>query len=259
VPKTMTARLKPDPAPADGATEVEVLIDLKDEAGQPLDGASLTLTADQGTVGPASEEGNGRYRATFVPSAESNGKATIHVRDTTGAFESPIDVSLRERPSVELGVTVGLAHSLGDQLGPRAAISLWRSFLVGRATFGGGLSVGYGSANQSVTSGTQTSLSEAHFVPVCLRLGYEAVWTPRFSLVLGVEGTVTFARLSTGLTKTTSNAWGAGGGGFIAAGVRLGPGRLMLEVGYDYVPVKTSLFNLQAGGLAVGIGYRFLL
>ena len=260
-PAALVARATPDPAPLDGSSPVELLLEVKDAAGAPLAGAALTLSAPRGVVTQPSEEGGGRYRATWVPPSDASASESLVVRDSSGAFEQPITVRLRERPRFELGARGGFAHSLGDQLGPRAGVEVWRPLPLGRVTLGVGVTVGWGWASQAVLdgAGAVASTSTAHFWPVALRLGWEAVWTPRFSLVVGAGGVAALARMSTSLTGTEATGFGGGPQGFVAAGLRLGPGRAVLEVGYSWVPVQSPSFQLQAGGLAVELGYRFLL
>lgn len=261
MPASIAATVRPDPAPADGKSEVEVLLEVRDAAGAPLTGATLELLGEKGALGPLSEQGNGRYRAVWVPAEGAEGAVQLKVRDTTSAFEQPVTVRLRERNRFELGLRGGFSHSLGDQLGPRAGLELWRPFGVGSQTFGVGLGLSWLYAAQRVAdgSGATASQSQAHLFPLALRLGYEALSTGRVNLLLGLGGVLAYARMSTSLTGVVSDAFGGGGQAFVAAGLRLGPGRLFLEVSYGYVPVRSASFTAQAGGLSADLGYRFLL
>jgi ABC-type nitrate/sulfonate/bicarbonate transport system substrate-binding protein len=74
----------PNPPTSNGQTELQ--IDVKDSAGNPLDGVEVTVLADMmghsmGLMqGQASEQGNGRY-ATFVPfNMAGDWKVTVEVR-----------------------------------------------------------------------------------------------------------------------------------------------------------------------------------
>jgi hypothetical protein len=64
--------LSTNPDPVSSAAETELIIDVKDASGQPLTGATVTVTADMAAhsmgalQGPATDQGNGRY-ATRVP------------------------------------------------------------------------------------------------------------------------------------------------------------------------------------------------
>ncbi len=69
-PPQVTLATNPDPASS--ASETELIIDVKDAAGQPLNGAGVIVTVDMADhsmgamQGPATDQGNGRY-ATRVP------------------------------------------------------------------------------------------------------------------------------------------------------------------------------------------------
>jgi hypothetical protein len=261
VPASISATLRPDPAPADGKSEVEVLLEVKDASGAPLSGAMLQVSAEKGRVGPVTDEGQGRYRAAWVPSEGAEGAVKLEVKDSGGNFAQPVVARLREKNRFELGLRGGFVHSLGDQLGPRAGVELWRPFSISSATLGIGLSASWLYAAQEIrdAAGTVVSRSEAHLFPLALRLGYEAVYAGRFNLLLGVGGVLAYARMTTQLTGVVSDAVGGGAQGFVAAGLRLGPGRAFFEVSYGYVPVRSASFTAQAGGLAFDLGYRFLL
>jgi hypothetical protein len=49
---------------------------------------------------------------------------------------------------------------------------------------------------------------------------------------------------------------GFGGLGFFAAGWALGPGQLFGELSYGVARVSSPEFELDAGGLALDLGYR---
>lgn len=261
VPAALTARLLPDPAPADGRTEVEVLLDVRDGAGAPLSGAVLEVTAAKGRVGPLVEQRAGRYRGTWTPPAGLSGDFALEVRDATGAFVRPVPVRLRPPPSFELGLRGGVLHTLGDQVSPRGAIDAWHDLLLGSLTFGVGLSVGYLRASQDVVdgAGAVVSTSVAHVLPLTARFGLELVSTGRFSLGASVGGVFAIGLFSTSLTQEQSTGFGGGGLGALTASLRLGPGRLFLEAGYGFAPVRTSAFSVQASGLFFDLGYRFSL
>ena len=83
-PPQITLTSNPDPAAASG--ETELVVDVKDTAGKPLNGVKVLVTADMaahsmgGMQGEATDQGNGRY-ATKVPFGMAGGwKITIEVR-----------------------------------------------------------------------------------------------------------------------------------------------------------------------------------
>ena len=83
-PPQVTVTTNPDPAAAAG--ETEMLVDVKDSAGKPLNGVKVLVTADMAAhsmgamQGEATDQGNGRY-ATKIPfGMAGDWKVTIEVR-----------------------------------------------------------------------------------------------------------------------------------------------------------------------------------
>lgn len=263
LPKALSARLAPDPVPADGRTRALLRLDVRDDAGLPLKGASLILVASHGTLGKLEEVGDGRYQATYVGPAEPpEGDTIVRVVDSTGAFEKTVPVPLRSNPHRLLfGVRGGVTHDLGDLLGARVGPDLWLPVRIGSSYFGVGLSATWGTADQPVKTPdeTRTSVSHADFFPIALRLGYEIHAGRRLSLSVGGGGVATFARFRTALLPGKEwNQWGFGGFGFGSAGLALGPGQAFVDLIYSFAPVATpdKLFNLQSGGASAEAGYR---
>lgn len=82
--------LSTNPSPPTSNGQTEVIIDVRDAAGQPLTGATVTILADMtghsmGVMqGEAVEQGEGRY-ATFAPfSMGGEWKVTVEVRNEDG-------------------------------------------------------------------------------------------------------------------------------------------------------------------------------
>lgn len=246
------------PSGADASGPVELVLLAKDAAGQPLSGAALELHGPAG-LGPVTETGPGRYQSQWTPASGLTGEVPITVRDQSGKFEKTSTVTLREPSGFELGVRGGFVHSLGDQFSPRGSLELWRDFRVGPVRLGLGLTAGYSYASQTVTVGSETSQSTAHVLPVTLRLGIGLVDAGRFSLTVGGAAVGACAFFSTSLTGEQASGFGAGGQGFLAAALAVGPGKLFLEAGYGFAPVRTAAFSVQASGLFVELGYRFVL
>jgi nitrogen fixation protein FixH len=80
----VTLTTNPDPATAAG--ETELVIEVKDSAGKPLNGVKVLVTADMAAhsmgamQGEATDQGNGRY-ATKVPfGMGGDWKITVEVR-----------------------------------------------------------------------------------------------------------------------------------------------------------------------------------
>ncbi len=125
-PSEVTAHISPDPVPADGRTEAEIRFDVRDAAGLPLSGAKLLVVASHGTLGPLTEEGEGRYVAQLqAPKDVPDGKALIRVVDATGTFEQKLELPMREDPRRFLiGVRGGVTYDLMGSRRPAGRVDL---------------------------------------------------------------------------------------------------------------------------------------
>ncbi|HYS81044.1 MAG TPA: hypothetical protein VEM76_10050 [Anaeromyxobacteraceae bacterium] len=159
--------------------------------------------------------------------------------------------------SVYLGVRTGYTHSLGELAGGRFGIDSWIPVQLGPARMGVGFSASYGQAAQAVADGAGTlqSRSEARFVPVTARVGYE-LWTGRvLSATAGFGVTAAIARFTNTLGPSGTGT-GLGALGFGSFGWALGPGQLFAEASLGRAPVTATGFRLEAGGLSLDVGYR---
>ncbi|QSQ18855.1 hypothetical protein JY651_26215 [Pyxidicoccus parkwayensis] len=259
-PRDLRASLTPALLPADGATRARVLLDVRDAAGLPLSGARLVLLANHGAVSAATALEDGRYEATYLaPEGLPDGPVELQVTDASGQWSQRVPVSLRATPHALLvGVRAGFVHSLAAQAGPRLGLDMWTPFKLGGLQLGAGLTALAARVQQSVTdaSGTLRSESEALYFPMSLRLGWELYAGRRTSVVLGAGATATWARFETSLTGTRASQLGAGGLGFLALGLALGPGQAFAEASFAFAPVRTEGFRLDAGGPGLEVGYR---
>jgi hypothetical protein len=259
-PSEVTARVVPDPIPADGRTDAVVRFDVRDAAGLPLTGAKLLAVASHGTLGPLEDEGDGRYVAHLqAPDGVPDGPALIRVVDSTGTFEQKVELPMRENPGRFLiGLRGGFTHSLQDLLGPRVGLDLSLALHAGPVMLWLSALAQGGLAQQTVTdpTGTLSSKSQLWFVPLQLRLAAELWAGRRLSVLLGAGGGATWARYATTLTGLTSVAWGPSAGGFVGLNLAAGPGHFFLELGYTWAPVSGDAFRVETGGIGVAVGYR---
>ncbi len=260
-PRSVSSRVAPSPVVADGKTKALLSLDVRDEAGLPLNGAHLILVADTGVLGKLTEVGDGRYQAEYQAPASmaAGGDASVRIVSSSGGFETTVNIPLREGPSFLVGARVGLTHSLGDLVTPRVGVDAWVPFRVGGSFLGLGLSATVGTASQSVAGagGQFPSESRATFVPVAVRLGYEGYASRRLSVHFGLGGLATWAQVRNSSNRTQLNALAGGGLGFVSGAVTAGPGQFFGELSYAYAPVDNPDFRLNAGGVAVEAGYRF--
>jgi hypothetical protein len=181
------------------------------------------------------------------------------VTDTGGNFEQRFPLPLRENPRrLLLGARVGYGTALDDLSGPRAGVDLWAPLPLGRVWLGVGLSATVSRARRTFTDPVTglVSESEVTYAPAVLRVGWELLATRRLSLVLGAGGTAAYASSRSSLVTSASTAFGFGGLGFLSAGWAAGPGQVFGEVSYGVARVSSPAFELNAGGVAVDLGYR---
>jgi hypothetical protein len=260
VPGSVRAFFAPSPVPVGGRNVARMELDVRDAAGLPLEHAQLILVPSDGTVEKLEEKGRGKYEATYLPPASlPEGETVLKVVDANGGFERALPLPLRSDPRrFLLGVTAAYAMSPGDVAGPRFGFHAWVPWRAGGATLGLGLDVGYGTATRTVTdpTGTLSSRSDATFVPVALKVAYEALAGRRLALSFGAGAVATLGRFKSSLAGPEQVGWGFGGVGFATGSWSLGPGQAFLELSYAYAPVETTDYRLDAGGPAATVGYR---
>jgi hypothetical protein len=255
-PSQAKARFSPSPIPADGESWATMALDLRDEAGKPVEGAQLVLMASAGALGKLVDRGRGRYEASYR--APDGLKATVRLTDPGSGFERAVPVPLRVNPGRFLmGPRVGYSRTLGDVSGVRFGVDAWIPVRLGRATFGLGFSLSRGEASRTVTDGAGAlrSSSSADFYPFAARVGYELWAGQRLFFTAGAGAAAALARFSSSLGGAAVGL-GVGPLGFATAGYAIGPGQLFAEGSASWVPIATPDYRLEAGGLALEAGYR---
>jgi hypothetical protein len=259
-PSEVTARVVPDPIPADGRTQAVVRLDVRDAAGLPLTGVKLLAVASHGSLGPLTEEGEGRYSAKLqAPGDVPDGKALIRVVDAAGTFEQKVELPMREDPRrLLIGVRAGYTHSLQELMGARLGVDVSVLLRAGPAMLWVSALVQAGLAAQTVSdaSGSLSTQSQLLFLPLQARLSGELWAGRRLSVLLGAAAGATWARYTTTLTAVRAFGWGPAAGGFAALHFAFGPGHLFAEVGYTWSPVQGEGFRAETGGLGLSAGYR---
>ena len=260
IPKTVVASFDPTLVPMDGRSRSTVSLDVRDAAGMPLDKAPLLAVATDGALGALVPLGGGRYEATYTaPVRSAEGLPTLRVADAGGNFEQLFPLPLRENPRrLLVGARLGWGTALNDLSAARVGLDVWSPFQVGRAWLGAGACATVSQARRTVSDPSTglSATSEVTYVPVSLRLGWEVYATRKLSLVLGAGGTAAFASSRNSLATSASSASGFGGLGFFSAGWALGRGQVFGELSYGTARISNPDFELDAGGLAVDLGYR---
>jgi hypothetical protein len=260
VPTAITARFVPSQVPADGSTEARLVLEVRDVAGGPLEHVQLVSLATHGVVGAAQERGNGLYEQAYRPPATlPDGDAAIRVTDASGSFERRFPIPLRAQGRrLLVGAGAGYTRSPGDASGARGLVEAWLPFGGAVARFGAGLAAAYGTAGKTVSDpgGTLRSRTTATFVPVSLRVGWDAYAGRRLTLTIGGGATAALAEFRTSLSGEVAHGLGLGGFGFGDLAWALGPGQAVLGLSYGSVPVETAHYRIDPGGLAATLGFR---
>ncbi|MGC4114041.1 MAG: hypothetical protein QM765_05165 [Myxococcales bacterium] len=254
VPATVRWQGALQPLPADGRAGPRLAFEVRDNAGRPVAGAPLKAAVSHGAVGPVEDKGGGRYEVGFRPPAElpPGGDVQVRITDAEGALDQTEAVPLRPDPGrLLLGLRVGYVHSLSAQHGPRVGLAATLRLCHLLLELGAGLST----AGQQVRSGELSSRSEAIVVPVSLRAGWELLASPHWSVTAGAGGVVAWARVANDLAGVGSHV-GYGAMAFGSVARQLGPGQAFLDLSLAWAPVRGASFDLQAGGLALELGYR---
>jgi hypothetical protein len=260
IPRTVATRLTPSPVPADGHTEAQLALDVRDAAGRALEHLSLITVPSHGTVGRLRERGNGVYEQSYVsPSSLPEGDVQLRVIDASGAFDRSFPIPLRADPGrLQAGLAAGYSRSPGLASGLRGGAEVWVPFRVRGARFGAGASAFLGAASMSVADATGSvhGTVDATFVPVALKVGYEAWATRRLSVVAGAGPMATWARFRSSVSDDLEDGLALGWMGFLDLSWAAGPGSAVLGLSYGSAVVRTVDFRLDSGGLSVTAGYR---
>jgi hypothetical protein len=257
LPAAAAWRVEPSPVPADGHTEARVVLELRDAAGLPLEHAQLVAVATHGTVGAVRERGGGVYEQTYVaPPALPDVDPELRVADATGGFERRLPVPLRAAARrLSAGAGGGYTLASGAASGARLLVDAWAP-VAGRV--GAGLAVAYGTAATTVSDvgGALSSRATTRFVPLSLKLGWDAYLGRRLSVTVGGGASVAWAEFRSSLSSALPRGFGLGAMGFADLGWRAGAGQVVLGVSYGTVPIETSGYRVDPGGLSGTLAYR---
>jgi hypothetical protein len=97
-PVNIELETTPDP-PSTGVVELSLLI--KDERGNPIEGAQVDVSVDHTDMtgmemsGPATEQGDGKYAIDADFSMSGNWKMTVYVRNDVLDYKEEIDLKIK--------------------------------------------------------------------------------------------------------------------------------------------------------------------
>jgi len=249
----------------DGEKKLPFVIKVTDKLNNPVKDAQVLLSASVGEVEPARLAGH-YFQSTYVPPRGASGTAVVRAA-VSGGMSGEMLVSLRAPPkSFGLTVSAGMEHNLQRIGAP--LVSLEGSFrltgslflLCGAGWFGNQIEAACAEGPGGCGDNLDMSV---HAVPLSVGLGYRiengSRWTPTISA--GAAAVWSQVITNTGfMGAVTESAFAPAG--FARAGIEvaLGPGGILLEVGYLYAPWPGSeIISGTLGGLSARLGYRFAL
>ena len=240
----------PEVATAEVALVGELLrVRLVDARGREVRGAAPKLSVRDGSLGPT-EFKDERWQAQWNPPA--SGSDLLRVEERAFRLEHPLEAA--SDPFFTAAVRGGGIFSGGAVASPTAQVSFGVRLPFLRRRVGVELrAAGYRAAS-ALDVGGASLRGEAWLVP----LSVLASWNHNlgaFQLKAGAGFALQLAWLQVG-----PDARFAAVPGFeavVALSRRVGPGRVELELSYLYGRVDNALARLNAGGVAVRVGYAF--
>ena len=268
--------------PMDGKSSARIDLAVYDQSGTPLEGVALHLQAGIGSLDPVSEDGRGRYHATYTaPRGEDSTR--VRIEASTGQGKKPIKdygvIQLQgikppppPAPWLAIGPSVSLLTNFGRMLSGGFSVEAGvrvpglSGYLYAVVESG----YRYGRATDEVDLGgsVQTDLEIA---PLHLILLFKPLPNALATPVLGIGGGLEFVQWS--IRGTTGqierdHTMLLGSLATVGGEVRLGPGAMVLHVRYLYAYFSDragvqqpdgrggSVIKGNIGGLDVNLGYR---
>ena len=167
---------------------------------------------------------------------------------------------VRSKLRGQIGVLVGMQHNLGEILSPRFAVDLGLDYPLGPGRIGLRLFAGFSWASQRLPAvdGLGPGDSSVALIPIGGGLTYKLALGPVTPYLL-VGCLAQIVRTSNNADYTQESLRhdvAVGALGLIGGDLQLGPGRVLLQAGYQWSRIDNEELKLQAGGLVVEGGYR---
>lgn len=227
----------------------QLQVRLFDVRGRALRGAGPKLSVRDGTLGTP-EFKDESWQAQWTPPASGSDVLTLDER----AFHLEQPLTAPRDPTFTLAVRAGGIFSGGAVASPTGGIGFGVRLPVMRNQIGLELRAGAYGAGSSLDVGGATLRGEAFLLPLSLI----AAWHQNlgaFQLKAGAGFALQLGWIQVG----RDSGFSAVPGFEVVATLsrRVGPGRLELELAFLYGRVDNALARLNAGGLAVRVGYAF--
>jgi hypothetical protein len=249
----------------DGEKKLPFVVKVHDKHNNPVKDARLVLTASVGEVEPPRLAG-GYFQSAYLPPRGASGTAVIRAA-VGGGVSGELLVNLRAPPkSFGLTVSAGVEHNLQRIGAPllsvegsyRLAGSLF--LLGGAGWFGNQIEAACPQGPGGCGDNLQISV---HAVPLYLGLSYRIENGSRWTPTLSAGAAAVWSQVTASPSFQDPVAESAfAPAGFARAGIELhlGPGGVLLELGYQYAPwTGSNVITGTLGGLSARLGYRFAL
>ena len=261
-PTALKVIAQPAHLKADGHSEAQLVVQVVDAEGNPVDLAPEVVEA-KGTISPFTAVSPGIFTATYrAPRSSALDHDEVIVR--VGKTHTVGSVHIALAPASDrwrLWGAFGYATNFAKVHGPIGAAGGGVRLPLLREGVIVGADVAYSVSQTSEldATGTETVSINTTVVPISARATYE-LRLARLSPYLGVGAGLGIARVdvsspSSGrFTRWTANPTLAGMAGTL---VRLGPGSLLVEFLYRTISVSVPNISGNVGGLSASVGYVY--
>lgn len=264
-PQTLELESVVDTILADGEKKLPFVVKVKDKHDNLIKNARLVLTASVGEVEQPRLAGE-YFQSAYIPPRGASGTAVIRAA-AAGDISGELVVSLRAPPKAfGLSVVAGLEHNLQRIGAPLVSVEgslrLTGSLFLtaGAGWFGNQIEAACPEGPSGCGDGLEISVNA---VPLSLGLSYRlengSRWTPTISA--GAAAVWSQVVTNTGFQGAmTESVFAPAGFARLGIELLLGPGGVLLELGYMYAPWPGSqVITGTLGGLSARLGYRFAL
>lgn len=159
----------------------------------------------------------------------------------------------------DLGLLVGMVHNFGELASPRFGVDLGLDYPLPVGRIGVRLFASFSWASQQIpgSNGLDGGESSIALVPIGAGITYRLPLPLRPYVMIGcMAQIVRFSNTAEFTQDRLKHEVVVGVLGLVGADYRLGPGRVLLQLGYQWSRVENLDLKLQAGGLVLEGGYR---
>lgn len=240
-----------------------ITVRLEDQAGQPVLDEPLEIAASEGTVGEPLARADGSWVAEYRPDRGDRAREveiTAASRSVRSSARLPLEPRLGR---ITVGPTVGWITNFGAVSSP--ALGFDADFRL--RLLGGSVMVRVGAMGYGVSGTATTGFGEEASLTGTVVPGLAAVLLRQdrggFGFWGGAGGILGFhtVRARFGQQVVSEGMRSIGGASLIGgAGYRLGPGDLLSELRWSWIPGSGGElgFTGNLGGLSAGLGYRLV-